>query len=79
MSRSLIVKDAKAKVRYLGTAIEVKSLYGDTVVGFRHIRYVYLHQDIDITIKTAIRIARKVPLFLIDKRGKIIARVSFDV
>lgn len=76
MSHSVIVKDPKAIVRCLATAIEIKSFYGDTIVGFQHINCVYLHQDIDIKVKTAIRIARRVPLYFIDKRGKITAKIS---
>lgn len=79
MKHSLIVKDAKAHIFYRGTAIEVKSIFGDTVIGFNQITHVYLHQDIDITAKQAIQIARKAPLFFIDKRGKIVAKVSFRV
>lgn len=79
MKRSVIVKDPKAHVFFRGTAIEVKSMFGDTIIGFHHITQVYLHQNIDLPIKQAIQIARKVPLFFIDKRGKIIAKVSFSI
>ncbi len=79
MKRSVIVKDPKAHVFFRGTAIEVKSMFRDTIIGFNQITHIYLHQNIDLPTKQAIQIARKVPLFFIDKRGKIIASISFAV
>lgn len=79
MKRSVIIKDPKAHLFYRDTAIEVKSMFGDAIIGFNQITHIYLHQNIDLPVKQAIQIAKKVPLFFIDKRGKIIARISFAV
>lgn len=79
MKRSLIIKDPKAYLFYRETAIEVKSIFGDAIIGFNQITHIYMHQNIDLPVKQAIQIARRVPLYFINKRGKIIAKISFGV
>lgn len=75
MKQTFLIRDSQAKVRFLGTAISVKSEFGERIIGFHQIIHLYLHQDINITVKTAIQIARKVPLHFVDKRAKVLAKV----
>jgi len=76
MKHTILIRDPKATVHFLGTSISVKSEFGDRIIGFHQIIHLYLHQDIDMTVKTAIRIARKVPLHFVDKRAKVLAQVK---
>lgn len=79
MKQTFLVRDANAKITFKGTAIRIVSDQGDRIVGFNQIIHLYLHQDINITVKTAIQIAKHVPLHFVDKRAKVLARVSIGV
>jgi len=79
MKQTFLIRDPQAKVRFLGTAISVESEFGERIIGFHQILHLYLHQDINITVKTAIQIARKVPLHFVDKRAKVLAKVTIGV
>ncbi len=76
MKQTILVRDANAKVTFKGTAIRIKSETGDRIIGFHQIIHLYLHQDINITVKTAIQIAKNVPLHFVDKRAKVLAKVT---
>ena len=73
---TILVRDADAKVSYKGTAIGVKTKEGERIIGFKQIIHLYLHQDIDMSVKTAIQIAKHVPLHFVDKRAKVLAQLS---
>jgi len=76
MKKTFLVKDANAKITFKGTAIRIISDQGDRIIGFNQIIHLYLHQDINITVKTAIQIAKHVPLHFVDKRAKVLAKVT---
>jgi CRISPR/Cas system-associated endonuclease Cas1 len=78
MKQTFIIRDPMAKVYFRDTAIEVKSENGNRIIGFSHIMHLYLHQDINISVKTAIQIAKNVPLHFVDKRAKVLAHLSLD-
>ena len=79
MKQTFVIRDPEAKVYFRGTAIEVKSKNGNRIIGFKQMIHLYLHQDIDITVKTAIQIAKNVPLHFVNKRAKVLAKVSIGV
>ncbi|MCF6244155.1 MAG: hypothetical protein L3J43_03910 [Sulfurovum sp.] len=76
MKQTFLVRDANAKVTFKGTAVRIVSEQGDRIIGFHQIIHLYLHQDINITVKTAIQIARHVPLHFVDKRAKVLAQIK---
>ena len=76
MKRTFVIRDPEAKVYYRGTAIEVKSENGNRIIGFQQMIHLYLHQDINITVKCAIQIARNVPLHFVNKRANVIAEMK---
>lgn len=76
MKQTFVIRDPHAEVYYRGTAIEVQSIKGKKIIGFEQIMHLYLHQDIGITVKTAIRIAQKVPLHFINKRAVVTAEMK---
>jgi len=75
MKQTFLVRDSNAKITFKGTAIRIISDQGDRIVGFNQIIHLYLHQDINITVKTAIEIAKHVPLHFVDKRAKVLAQI----
>lgn len=79
MKQTFLVRDPHAKITFKGNAIGVKSESGDRIIGFHQMIHLYLHQDINITVKTAIQIAKNVPLHFVDKRAKVLATVTIGV
>ena len=79
MKQTFVIRDPESKVYFRGTAIEVRNGNGNKVIGFHQIIHLYLHQDINISVKTAIQIAKRVPLHFIDKRTKVLAKVTIGV
>jgi hypothetical protein len=70
-----MVRDPDAMIYFRGNAIEIRSRNGRRIIGFERIVALYVHQDIAISVKTAIRIAKRVPLRFIDKRNKVHAKI----
>jgi len=79
MKHTILVRDANAKITFKGTSIGIKSEAGERIIGFHQIIHLYLHQDINITVKTAIQIAKNVPLHFVDKRAKVLAQMTIGV
>ena len=79
MKQTFLVRDPNAEITFKGNAIGVKSESGDRIIGFHQMMHLYLHQDIKITVKTAIQIAKNVPLHFVDKREKVLAKVIIGV
>ncbi len=79
MKHTILIRDAEAKVSFRGTAISVKTKEGEKIIGFQQMIHLYLHQDINISVKTAIQIAKQVPLHFVDKRAKVLAHIGMGV
>ncbi|GEM_PF-3597666 len=76
MKRALIVKDPKAKIRVFSTHIEVVTFYEKQYVGFLHIKAIYLNKNISLFISDALKLSEQFPLYFIDSRGTILAKIS---
>jgi len=79
MKQTFIIRDSEANVYFRGTAIEVKSENGNRIIGFEQMNHLYMHQDIKISVKTAIQIAKNVPLHFVDKRAKVLAHLGLGI
>lgn len=75
MKRSVIVKDSGVTVTVGSDYLLLKSLEADQVIGFRHIKAVYLNKALSLDIGECYKIMQKVPLFLIDEHGYILAQL----
>ena len=75
MKRSVIVKDANVTIMVGSDYLSLKSLEEDQVIGFRHIKAVYLNKALSLDIGECYKIMQKVPLFLIDEHGYILAQL----
>lgn len=73
MKRSVIVKDSDVKLTVGSDYLSLESCEGDRVIGFRHIKAVYLNKALAVDIGECYKIMQKVPLFLIDEHGYILA------
>ncbi|BDY11968.1 hypothetical protein [Hydrogenimonas cancrithermarum] len=75
MKRTLVVKEPKAKLIVKESSIEILTFYERQYVGFEQIRAFYLHQDIDVGIKDVLTLSKMFPVYFIDKRGYILAKI----
>jgi len=76
VKRSVIVKDSEVKVSVEQNYLLLKSFEADQVIGFRHIKAVYLNKALALDIGECYKIMQRVPLFLIDEHGYILARLQ---
>lgn len=76
MKRSIIIKDSKVEVRVEQEYLFLQSFEVDQVIGFRHIKAVYLNKALALDIGECYKIMQRVPLFLIDEHGYILARLQ---
>jgi len=76
MKRSIIVKDSDVEVRVEGDYLALDSFEGDQIIGFRHIKAVYLNKALGLDIGECYKIMQRVPLFLIDEHGYILAELK---
>ena len=75
MKRTLIVKEPKAKIKMYETHVEISTFYETQYVGFEQITSVYLNRQIKLSVGEALRIARRVPLYFIDRNGNILGKI----
>jgi len=75
MRRSVIVKDSNVKVTVEQEYLLLNSFEEEQVVGFRHIKAVYLNKALALDIGECYKIMQRVPLYIIDEHGYILARM----
>lgn len=74
MRRTVIVKESQVKLMVHQEYIELKSPTQSRIIAFRHIEALYLNKAIKIPIGHCYQIMEKVPFFLIDEHGYILAQ-----
>ncbi|BBG66771.1 hypothetical protein NNO_2068 [Hydrogenimonas sp.] len=79
MRRALIVKDPRAKIVVNETHLEISTLYDMQYIGFERIKAVYLNRSVDLSVKSLMEIFRRVPVYFIDKHGRLLAKMSRKV
>lgn len=75
MRRSIIVRDSNVKVTVEQEYLLLNSFEEEQVVGFRHIKAVYLNKALALDIGECYKIMQRVPLYIIDEHGYILARM----
>lgn len=75
MRRSVIVRDSNVKVTVEQEYLLLNSFEEEQVVGFRHIKAVYLNKSLALDIGECYKIMQRVPLYIIDEHGYILARM----
>ncbi len=77
--RALIIKEPNAKITCNHNCIEVTTFYAEQIIGFEQIASCYIHFHANVKMKTALQIAKKVPIFLIDAHGTLLAQINTEV
>ncbi len=77
MSQKIIIlKENTTKLTVFEEYMSIKNIYDDLIISFSHIKMVYLNKSIEVDIATCYEISKKVPLFIIDHNGYIIAELK---
>lgn len=74
MRRPLIIKDSQTAITIHNEYIELKHPKQNSIIAFCHIESIYLNKAIDVSIGECYKIMQKVPFFLIDENGYILAQ-----
>jgi hypothetical protein len=74
--RVLIIKEVETNIRVQKDYIQIKSFKQDLIISFLHISSIYINKSIDIGLKECYSIIQKVPLYLIDHNGYILAQLK---
>jgi len=72
----IILKENTTKLTVFEEYMSIKNIYDDLIISFSHIKMVYLNKSIEVDIATCYEISKKVPLFIIDHNGYIIAELK---
>jgi 5'(3')-deoxyribonucleotidase len=72
----LILKQQETQITATSKYITIKNIYDDLVISFLHIKAIYLNKSIKVDISTCYEISKKVPLFIIDHNGYILAELK---
>lgn len=74
--RLLILKESSTKLTVHSDYIEIVTPEHSYVVAFCHLGALYLNKAIKIDIGTCYSLSRRVPLFLIDRHGRLLAELK---
>ncbi len=73
MKKILILKEHDTKLTIHPKYLDIRTLKGSYIVAFSHIKMIYLNKAISIDLKSCYALCCKIPLFIIDQNGYIIA------
>ena len=74
--RVLIIKEIETKIAVHKEYIQIKNFEQDLIISFLHIRSIYINKSIEIGLKECYSIMQKVPLYIIDHNGYILAQLK---
>jgi len=78
MKKTVLIKDASAKIRFYKSYMAVNSLEQNYVIGYRHIRELYLNKCILITPRECIMVSKQCKLYFVDQHGYIVASFRLE-
>jgi len=76
MKQTIIIKDSKTTINVFTDYLVVKSQTSETIIGYIHIKEIYLNKLIDISIANSIKLSSYFDVYFIDRYGKILAKVD---
>jgi len=79
MKKILVLKDKMIEIKIYEEYLEFVCEEKEFIAAFKHISEVYINKQINISLDKTLKIAKKVPLFLTDHNGYIVAKVETDV
>jgi len=74
--RVLILKEPTTTIKVEDTHLEIKNILNNLIISFAHVESVYISKTIKVDIGVCYKISQKVPLFIIDQNGYILAELK---
>jgi len=72
----LILREPHTKITAYAEYLHIKNITRSYVISFIHIERIYLSKSIDTSLSTCYELSIKVPLFIIDQHGYILAELK---
>ncbi len=76
--RVLILREPTTSIKVEDTHLEIRNILNNYVVSFIHIESIYISKTIKVDIGVCYKISQKVPLFIIDQNGYILAELKVN-
>ncbi|WP_457608187.1 hypothetical protein [Nitratifractor sp.] len=73
--RPLVLRDPRIRLKLKDRHLKIARGKERFVIALRHIDALYIHMRVEISLATCVKVARLVPVYLIDSRGFIRARI----
>jgi len=74
-TNKLILQDKTTRLKVHNKYLEIQKSGESKIIAFMHIEEIYLYQELKVPIKICIQLAKKVPLYIIDRYGYIVAKI----
>lgn len=79
MKKILIVKDSKSKIKIFDNYLIVSTLYESKVIGFKHIKEIYLNKLIKLTPAQCLKLAKSFNVNFINYHGQILGSIKVEI
>ncbi|MDY0365858.1 MAG: hypothetical protein RBQ81_08370 [Arcobacteraceae bacterium] len=77
MKKTLLFRSNKTSIKVYRTyLIAITSQKDELIVAYTHIKECFINQNIDLKPSLLVYLAKQFPLYIIDSRGKTLAKVS---
>ncbi len=79
IKKELILKDKNIKIKIHQDYLEFTKNSNYMVIAYKFIANIYLNKQADVPLNILINLAKKVPLYIIDHNGYVVAEVKVNV
>ena len=76
MKKELIFKNPNTKIKVLPTYIQFYSNGLPMLLSYKHIAHIYINKSIKIYLNDLYKLSKKVPVYIIDHNGYILASIK---
>ncbi len=76
MKKELIFKNPNAKLRIFSTYLQFTSNGVPMLLGYKNIQNIYINKTININLCDIYRLSLKIPVYIIDQNGHILASIK---
>ena len=78
VKKELIFKNPNTKLKIFSTYIQFYANGVPMILGYRYIKHIYINKTIKIELKDIYRLSTKVPVYIIDYNGYILASIKSE-
>ena len=75
MKKRLVLRSETLALKFKEEYLKLKKRDNDYIISLRYISELYIFEGISVSLRTCRKIAKFVPVYIIDARGRIVARL----